>query len=110
MMCRHCHRAKASRPKGLCWNCYYAPGVRALYPSTSKYAVRGLGHRLGVPPQPGEPTEAAPGSRAKIRVLRERARRGEALFHPLDERLAIPCSFAIVPMRVFDAPPERDAA
>jgi hypothetical protein len=33
---------------------------------------------------PGEPTNAEPGSEQKIRVLIERARRREALFHPLD--------------------------
>jgi hypothetical protein len=33
---------------------------------------------------PGEPTEAAPGSEEKIRVLTERASRREQLFHPLD--------------------------
>jgi hypothetical protein len=34
--------------------------------------------------RPGEPTDAAPGSAAKIRVLTERASRREALFHPQD--------------------------
>jgi len=33
---------------------------------------------------PGEPTEAPPGSELKIRILTERAARGEPLFHPLD--------------------------
>ena len=33
---------------------------------------------------PGEPTDAAPGSEEKIRVLTERASRREQLFHPLD--------------------------
>jgi hypothetical protein len=32
----------------------------------------------------GEPTNAAPGSPRKIRVLMERAARREPLFHPLD--------------------------
>lgn len=34
--------------------------------------------------RPGEPTEAAPGTATKIRVLTERASRREALFHPKD--------------------------
>lgn len=34
--------------------------------------------------RPGEPTNAAPGSARKIRILMERAARKEALFHPLD--------------------------
>jgi hypothetical protein len=43
--------------------------------------------------RPGEPTDAAPGSARKIRVLTERATRREPLFHPLDNlkrRLPLP--------------------
>ena len=42
MKCRHCHRVESNRPRGLCWSCYYTPGVRGQYPSTSKYARRGV--------------------------------------------------------------------
>lgn len=41
MICRHCQRNKANRPRGLCWSCYYRPGIRDQYPSTSKYAPTG---------------------------------------------------------------------
>ena len=34
--------------------------------------------------RPGEPTEAAPGSEEKVRIMIERAARRESLFHPLD--------------------------
>lgn len=37
MICRHCSKFKANRPRGLCWKCYYTPGVRDLFPSTSKF-------------------------------------------------------------------------
>lgn len=31
--CRHCRKSSVTRPRGLCWNCYYKkPGVRDLYP------------------------------------------------------------------------------
>lgn len=40
MLCRHCQKKKAIRPRGLCWRCYYRPGVLELYPSTSKYAPK----------------------------------------------------------------------
>ena len=43
MICRHCQRNKAIRPRGLCWKCYYAPGVRDQYaPLTpaGSYALR----------------------------------------------------------------------
>jgi hypothetical protein len=43
--CRHCGRAKVNRPLGLCWACYYAPAVRALYPSASRYCPGGAGGR-----------------------------------------------------------------
>ncbi len=38
--CRHCGKRRVNRPRGLCWQCYYAPGVKDLYPSTSKFASK----------------------------------------------------------------------
>lgn len=40
-VCRHCNTGKVNRPRGLCWACYYTPGVKELYPVTSKYAPKG---------------------------------------------------------------------
>jgi hypothetical protein len=84
--CRHCQRpeAKVNRPRGLCWHCYYKPGVRDLYPSTSKHGQRGVGGDNHRRPLPQEPTQAQCGSEGKIRVLEERAARGEQLWHPDD--------------------------
>lgn len=84
-VCRHCGVKPISRPRGLCWPCYYTPGVLALFPITSKYARRGSGqgHRMNAP-HAATPTHAEPGSDEKIRVLAERAARGEQLFHPED--------------------------
>ncbi len=48
--------------------------------------------------RPGEPTDAAPGSQRKIRVLTERAARREALFHPQDN----------LQRRLPNAPPEEE--
>lgn len=45
-VCRHCGERKVNRPRGLCWGCYYTPGVKEKYPVTCKTAPR------------GEPTEA----------------------------------------------------
>ena len=86
MLCRHCQKVKSNRPRGLCWSCYYSPGVRDLYPSTSKFARRGVGvgNRRSVLP---EPTNALPGTPEKVAVLEERARMGQCLWHPLDARL-----------------------
>ena len=47
--CRHCGKAKVSRPRGLCWKCYYA--VKHLYTSQSKFASAGAkGHDEGPEP------------------------------------------------------------
>lgn len=85
-LCRHCHRSSVNRPRGLCWSCYYTPGVRELYPSTSKFARRGVGNFCGNA-QPCEPTHALPGSEEKVAVLEERARMRQQLWHPLDGTL-----------------------
>ena len=54
-VCRHCSKSKVNRPRGLCWSCYYTPGVKELYPSTSKYARRGVGNFTGNAPLPAVP-------------------------------------------------------
>src|SRR5688572_3585844 len=83
-VCRNCGRSKVNRPRGLCWTCYYTPGVKDLYPSTSKYARRGEGNFTGNAPLPPIPTTAPPGSPEKLEVLAQRARNKQALWHPLD--------------------------
>ena len=87
-ICRHCSKSKVNRPRGLCWSCYYTPGVKELYPSTSKYARRGVGNFTGNAPLPDSPTTAAPGSPEKFAVLEQRANLKQALFHPADARYA----------------------
>jgi len=83
MLCRNCNRVRANRPRGLCWSCYYTPGVRELYPSTSKFARRGISDFNGRAALP-VPTDAAPGSAEKVAVLERRARLGQSLWHPQD--------------------------
>src|ERR1700679_2635092 len=90
MLCRHCNRTKPNRPRGLCWSCYYTPGVRDLFPSTSKYARRGVGNLNGSSRMPSGPTDAVPGTPEKVMVLAERARLGVSLWHPLDAVLQSP--------------------
>jgi hypothetical protein len=84
MFCRHCGRVPVNRPRGLCWSCYYTPGLRDRYPSTSKFARRGVDDFMGRPPLPPAPTLAPPGSPEKVLVLAQRARRHQALWHPGD--------------------------
>lgn len=83
-ICRHCGKVKVNRPRGLCWSCYYSPGVRALYPSTSKFARRGIEDLDGPVALPSIPTDALPGTEEKVAVLEERARLGVSLWHPED--------------------------
>ncbi len=86
MMCRHCEKVKSNRPRGLCWSCYYTPGVREKFPSTSKFARRGVGNGNRWAELP-ELTDALPGTPQKVKVLEDRARRGQCLWHPLDATL-----------------------
>jgi hypothetical protein len=89
MLCRHCGRVPSNRPRGLCWSCYYRPGVRELYPSTSKFARRGVSDFNGRAALAAEPTSATPGSPEKVAILEERARLGLSLWHPLDAPMDI---------------------
>ena len=82
-ICQHCRQGKVNRPRQLCWGCYYAPGVRDQYPSTSKYARRGVGNFTEAA-LVCEPTPAVPGTPEKMEVLAERARMRQRLWHPLD--------------------------
>jgi len=84
MKCRHCKRVESNRPRGLCWSCYYTPGVRELFPSTSKFARRGIGNGNVQVLLATKPTAAFPGSPEKVAVLAERARQGVSLWHPAD--------------------------
>lgn len=87
MMCRNCNKVKSNRPRGLCWSCYYTPGVRDRFPSTSKFARRGVSDFTGRSVLAAQPTDALPGTPEKVAVLEERARLGLSLWHPLDATL-----------------------
>jgi hypothetical protein len=89
MLCRHCNAHRANRPRGLCWSCYYTPGVRDQYPSTSKFARRGIHDFNGRGTLPDEPTAATPGTPEKVAILIERARMRQALWHPHDAPMDI---------------------
>ena len=84
-LCRHCGLSPVQRPRGLCWSCYYTPGVRALYPPVSNCYRRGVGNGHGGYALP-EPTTAPPGPPEKVAVLEERARLRQCLWHPGDAK------------------------
>jgi hypothetical protein len=81
--CRHCGQRSASRPRGLCRVCFNRPAVRELYPSTSKHGRRGPGNFNGTGTVP-IPTDALPGTPAKVCILMERAANGQQLWHADD--------------------------
>lgn len=81
-LCRHCGIKPVNRPRGTCWGCYYTPGIRDLYPSTSKFARRGVGSKYTG--EPDTPTVVEPGSENKIAEMERRAAEGKSLFHPDD--------------------------
>ena len=85
--CRHCQCRPGRRNKGLCARCYSDRGVRATYPTQSRYGRRSDVGAPGIRRVP-EPTDALPGSEAKILVLIGRAERGESLWHPRDANFA----------------------
>lgn len=86
MLCQHCQQRKANRPRGLCWRCYYQPGVAEMYPSGSKHARRGVVEFYGTAPLP-EPTDTLPATPERLAVYERRAMNGEAIFHPKDRRI-----------------------
>jgi len=81
MLCRHCHLTRVSRPRGLCWSCFYSPGVRERYPPARCFEPS----RRRRPAD--APTQALPGSLEKIRILAERWASNQELFHPEDVTL-----------------------
>ena len=84
-VCRHCGHCKVNRPRGLCWHCYYTPGLKEQYPSTSKYARRGVGNGVRHnPPLPAEPCLFPPGTPQRLAEVERRAAAGEQLHHPQD--------------------------
>lgn len=47
-ICQHCKQGKVSRPRQLCWHCYYAPGVKELYYACPPSEC-GAGRKKGTP-------------------------------------------------------------
>jgi hypothetical protein len=89
-MCRHCQVVRSSRPRGLCWACYRSRRIRNQYPSTSKFAHRGLANNGFEAEQLPAPTSAEPGTPEKIEVLASRLAGGQHLWNDDDAELPAP--------------------
>ncbi len=89
MLCRRCKEKQCNRPRGLCWTCYYTPGVKDEYEITTVKGIYGsMGHKSTKHrAAPCEPTGALPGTPEKIAVLEQRAALGQELWHPLDPNI-----------------------
>lgn len=86
--CAHCSlfiSSMSRRARGLCRRCHAVPRIRDSHAiRRPECAVHGLGLELGRRKSPVYPTEHLPGTKGKVQVLMERARRGEDLWHPED--------------------------
>lgn len=98
LACRACKVNKRQRPRGLCNRCYSCKPIRAQFPYESICRQReaeelvNSGSKSYVDtyaraPLAAIPTCTLPGTVEKVCVMRERAERGEQVFHPLDTQL-----------------------
>lgn len=84
--CRHCQREGNNYGSGLCWTCYYTPGIRKKYPRDfNRYAAKEENQDIngGYSP-PCCQTSTLPGTDDKIEVLAERLKQQVSLWHPHD--------------------------
>jgi len=85
--CRNCGFRPGNCPRGLCSACYYTPGIRNQYPTSTHFGARrglGLGNKLAF--LRPEPTDHPPGSPGKVEVLAERVRLGQMLWCDADRQ------------------------
>lgn len=83
--CVHCETGKAGvRAWGLCQVCYLDPNIRGLYADLER-RKRDWSNGSGQPSRKRcKPTSAMPGTIAKVKVLMQRARDNQELWHPDD--------------------------
>lgn len=86
ILCKHCNKKHPCRPRGLCWRCYYTPGVRDMYPvNNSVYNRRGVEDFNNQAPLP-EPTDKLPITEDKVKEITRRAELRQSLWHPNDAK------------------------
>src|SRR5262245_56129783 len=79
--CLHCRNRSGTRARGLCSQCFLTPTIRKLYPLLER--PRDTTARVTGANEP-EPTDAEPGSPAKLEVLIRRVENNERLWHEDD--------------------------
>lgn len=80
--CRFCCTKVVSRPRGLCWHCYYDPFVKAFFGIQSAADIAKL---KATRKPPTDPTEIPAGPR-RVEIYCKRYERGEHLFCVEDTR------------------------
>lgn len=80
--CRHCQTVRYIKSRGLCWPCWSDPAIFKQYPPRA-YRSDGI-PQASASPLPATPTSAPAGSLEKMKVMAQRAVRGERLDHPDD--------------------------
>lgn len=76
-ICEACGRSRYIQARRMCKKCYLM--------SLGKYAHQAIYESVGeVTDMPDQPTQAMPGSKEKIAVMRERVAKRQVCFHPDD--------------------------
>lgn len=84
--CAHCKRVLSIAARGLCSKCHREPAIRDKHePQTDGTGRRGLCDAYGTK-LATFPTQELPGTPKKMKVMEQRAERGESVFHPLDAK------------------------
>lgn len=74
--CKHCQKVPSNRPRGLCWSCYYRPGVREQYAIAANSVKKSATCLSG---EQAAPTRIRPGP-DKVAVMVFRASLGMPIF------------------------------
>jgi hypothetical protein len=93
--CRACKMRPGNRSRGLCNRCWTRAEVRRLFGPASKHGKRGLGNGNAQSLPLPMPTDALPGSPAKLKELARRAESGLALWNPNDGQIETATGAAI---------------
>ncbi len=81
-------RRRCACCRGKC-DCLEEAATRLLLARAAKEKALGRVDEGDEPPLPDGPTDAHPGTRGKVNAMRDRLRKGLAIFHPCDPPLVV---------------------
>ena len=89
MVCRHCQRNKAVRPRGLCEACFMRLDVREMY-AVADHPCNYRGEGIGcIAHREPAPTDTLSGTPEREAVLTERVAKGESTTSKRDARRSL---------------------